>query len=120
MGDGNLDNSMDVEVLKKGYSDEDSISRDHIKDNPLDGNVRKTKTVQHLLSDGRTAYAINKKVILLDLSSYLINLFSGNNCWEHNHSQFISTTSILGSMQQGRSENWLKGGCLSQQRYQAK
>ena len=50
------------------------------KDNPPDSaqndatekNVKKTKTIQHLLSDWRTAYARNKKVILLDLSSYLI------------------------------------------------
>ena len=50
------------------------------KDNPPDSaqndatekNVKKTKTIQHLLSDWRTAYAMNKKVILLDLSSYLI------------------------------------------------
>ena len=33
--------------------------------------VKKTKTIQHLLSDWRTAYAMNKKVILLDFSFYL-------------------------------------------------
>ena len=52
------------------------------KDNPPDGTpknaaeqvVEKTKTLQHLLSDWRTAYAMSKKVIILDLSFYLIFL----------------------------------------------
>ena len=52
------------------------------KDNPPDGApkdaaeqvVKKTKTIQHLLSDWRTAYAMSKKVILLDLSFSLIFL----------------------------------------------
>ena len=90
----------------------DNNPRDGLnKDNPQDcaqknapeQNVKKTKTIQHLLSDWRTAYAMSKKVIVSDLSSYLIlsyliNLFSGNNCWEHSHFQFISIISIQGSM----------------------
>ena len=52
------------------------------KDNPQDDApknaaeqvVKKTKTIQHLLSDWRTAYAMSKKVILSDLSFYLIFL----------------------------------------------
>jgi len=70
VGDGNLDNSTDVEVVKK---DEDSISRNHIKDNLLDGSQRNTteedvkkdnkpQTIQHLLSDWRTAIPSQPKI----------------------------------------------------------
>ena len=52
-------------------------------DNPPDGApknaaeqvVEKTKTIQHLLSDWRTAYAMSKKVVILDLSFYLFILY---------------------------------------------
>ena len=86
---------------------EGTLSKDVMKNTPdcaqnkaAEQNIKKTKTIQHLLSDWRTAYAMNKKVILLDLSSYLILsiCFSGNNCWEHSHFQFISIISIQGSM----------------------
>ena len=44
---------------------------DGAKNNTAEQVVKKPKTIQHLLSDWRTAYAMSKKVILLDLSSYL-------------------------------------------------
>ena len=56
----------------------DSSSKiDNPEDNPpvidqknaAEQDLKKTQTIQHLLSDWRTAYARNKKVILLDLSS---------------------------------------------------
>ena len=61
---------MDVEVVRR---DEDSISRNHIKDNPLDGSQRNTteedvkkdnkpQTIQHLLSDWRTAIPSQPKI----------------------------------------------------------
>ena len=37
--------------------------------NAAEQEVKNTKTIQHLLSDWRTAYDKNKKVMLLDLSS---------------------------------------------------
>ena len=56
---------------------EGTASKDVMKNTPdcaqnkaAEQNIKKTKTIQHLLSDWRTAYAMSKKV--LDLSSYLI------------------------------------------------
>ena len=58
---------------------EGTLSKDVMKNTPdcaqnkaAEQNIKKTKTIQHLLSDWRTAYAMSKKVIVLDLSSYLI------------------------------------------------
>ena len=73
MGDGDLGNSTYVEIVKKGDFDVDSISRNHIKDNPLDGSQRnnteedvkkdnKPQTTQHLLSDWRTAIPSQPKI----------------------------------------------------------
>ena len=65
-----------VSSTNKIVNPKDGVYKDNLPDcaqqNATEQNVRKTKTIQHLLSDWRTAYAINKKVILLDLSSYLI------------------------------------------------
>ena len=47
---------------------------DGAKNNTAEQVVKKPKTIQHLLSDWRTAYAMSKKVILSDLSFYLIFL----------------------------------------------
>ena len=61
------------------HNSEGTLSKDVMKNTPdcaqnkaAEQKIKKTKTIQHLLSDWRTAYAMNKKVILLDLSSYLI------------------------------------------------
>ena len=88
--------SSQPKVKQPGSQSMESIERD-----------KKAKTIQHLLCDWRTAYTESKKVILFIFFLYIIqlNLFSGNNCWENKHSQFISPTSI---MQQGRSENQFK------------
>ena len=43
-------------------------SPDGAQKNAAQQDIKKTKTIQHLLSDWRTAYTKSKKVILLDLS----------------------------------------------------
>ena len=54
-------------------SAKDAVNEDNppvvVQKNTAEQELKKTKTIQHLLSDWRTAYARNKKVILLDLSS---------------------------------------------------
>ena len=68
---------MSISVQPGGASSAMSV-RPSQKDNPKDDvnkdthmdeqDGKKTKTIQHLLSDWRTAYAKSKKVILLNLS----------------------------------------------------
>ena len=68
---GGASSAMSVRPTQK-----DNPKDDVNKDTPMDDaqkNIaeqdgKKTKTIQHLLSDWRTAYAKSKKVILLNLS----------------------------------------------------
>ena len=61
-----------VSSTSKIVNPKDGVNKDNLADcaqqNAAEQNIRKTKTVQHLLSDWRTAYTKSKEVILLDLS----------------------------------------------------
>ena len=66
-------NTVRPESSSKIENPKDTVNKDNppvvVQKNAAEQEVKKTKTIQHLLSDWRTAYAKNKKVILLDLSS---------------------------------------------------
>ena len=73
---GDIISANTVSSTSKIDNPKEGVNKDNPPDSAQDAaaeqNIKKTKTIQHLLSDWRTAYALNKKVIILDLSSYLI------------------------------------------------
>ena len=66
-----------VSSTSKIVNPKDGVNKDNLADcaqqNAAEQNIRKTKTVQHLLSDWRTAYAISKKVILADVFFFILS-----------------------------------------------
>ena len=85
----------------------DDLNKDNPQDcaqkNAPEQNVKKTKTIQHLLSDWRTAYAMTKKVILLDLSFYLILLI----CFQETTAGNTNTTSFPNNYNHQQMLNFL-------------
>ena len=92
-----------IQILS-AISNQPRVKQPGCKNLEASQNVKKAKTVQHLLSDWRTAYTKSKKVILFRFifvkNMIKLNLFLGNNCWKNKHTHFISTT----FMPQGKSE----------------
>ena len=84
------DNVVRFESSSKIDNPNDTVNQDNPPDgaqrNAAEMDIKKTKTIQHLLCDWRTAYTKTKKVILfIFLLKHIIylNLFSGNNCWKN-------------------------------------
>ena len=68
---GGASSAMSVRPSQKDNPKDDVNKDTHMDDaqkNIAEQDGKKTKTIQHLLSDWRTAYAKSKKVILLNLS----------------------------------------------------
>ena len=87
-------NTVIPESSSKIDNPKEAVNKDNppvvVQKNAAEQDVKKTKTIQHLLSDWRTAYAKNKKVILLDLSFYLILLI----CFQETTAGKTNTPSV--------------------------